>query len=124
MAHWWPPTTFLRSLPTQRYCWLAKWNWFRNELFIQSIWRDKYAIGGGISHDYLESKFDGVKTYSNPKNFVNTYVFIKTDTQDDKSFPSKGLFLHAEGKALDLLNDEQEGRTLQINHSKNYFKLD
>ena len=91
-----------------------RWNWFRNELFIQSIWWDKYAIGGGISHDYFESKFAGIKTYSNSKNFVNAYVFIKTDTQDDKSFPSKGLFLHAEGKALDLLNDEQEGRTVQM----------
>ena len=91
-----------------------KWNWFRNEAFIQSIWRDKYAIGGGVSHDYFESKFDGVNTYSNSNNFVNAYVFIKTDTQDDKSFPSKGLLLHAEGKALDLLSDEQEGRTIQM----------
>ena len=80
-----------------------RWNWFRNEAFIQSIWRDKYAIGGGVSHDYFESKFDGVNTYSNSNNFVNAYVFIKTDTQDDKSFPTKGIYLNAEGKILDVL---------------------
>lgn len=34
-----------------------KWNWFRNEAFIQSVWRDKYAIGGGFSHDYFETKY-------------------------------------------------------------------
>ena len=91
-----------------------RWNWFRNEVYIQSIWRDKYAIGGGVSHDYFESKSPGIDTYSNSKNFVNAYVFIKTDTQDDKSFPSKGIFLHAEGKGLDLLNKDQEGRTFQM----------
>ncbi|MCQ4035828.1 patatin-like phospholipase family protein [Kaistella montana] len=91
-----------------------KWNWLRNEVFIQSIWRDKYAVGGGISHDYYESKIPGDTSYTNSHNFINAYVFIKTDTQDDKSFPTKGLLLNAEGKALDLLNKDQEGRTLQM----------
>ena len=91
-----------------------KWNWFRNEAFIQSVWRDKYAIGGGISHDYYEAKLISKSNYSNAHNFINPYVFIKTDTQDNTSFPTKGLFLYAEGKVLDLLNDEQEGRTVQL----------
>ena len=90
-----------------------KWNWFRNEAFIQSVWRDKYAIGGGLSHDYFESKITGTSDYSNSHNFINPYIFIKSDTQDDRSFPTKGLLLHAEGKLLDLLNKEQEGRTFQ-----------
>jgi len=91
-----------------------KWNWFRNEAFLQSVWRGKYAIGGGISHDYYESKLISESNYSNAHNFINPYVFIKTDTQDNTSFPTKGLFLYAEGKILDLLNDEQEGRTVQL----------
>ncbi|MBU8883765.1 patatin-like phospholipase family protein [Kaistella sp. DKR-2] len=90
-----------------------KWNWLRNEAFIQSIWRDKYAIGAGLSHDYFESKVMGAQTYSNAINFINAYAFIKTDTQDDKSFPTKGLLLNAEGKILHLLNKDQEGRTFQ-----------
>ena len=90
------------------------WNWFRNEAFIQSVWRDKYAIGGGISHDYYEGKFTWESSYSNTHNFINPYAFIKTDTQDNTSFPTKGLFLYAEGKVLDLLNKEQEGRTFQL----------
>lgn len=90
-----------------------KWNWFRNEAFIQSVWRDKYAIGGGISHDYFETKFTGTPTYTNGTNFMNAYLFIKSDTQDDKSFPTKGIYLNAEGKVLDLLNKDQDGRTLQ-----------
>ena len=90
-----------------------KWNWLRNEAFIQSVWRDKYAIGAGLSHDYFESKITGNQNYSNTFNFINAYAFIKTDTQDDKSFPTKGLLLNAEGKILHLLNKNQEGRTFQ-----------
>lgn len=91
----------------------AKWNWFRNEVFIQSIWRDKYAIGGGISHDYFETKYAGAPTYSDATNYISPYIFIKSDTQDDKSFPTRGIFISAEGKILDLFNKENEGRTLQ-----------
>lgn len=101
----------LRDIGSNVY---ENWNWFRNEAFIQSVWRDKYAIGGGISHDYYEGKFTWESSYSNTHNFINPYAFIKTDTQDNTSFPTKGLFLYAEGKVLDLLNKEQEGRTFQL----------
>ena len=101
----------LRDIGSNVY---ENWNWFRNEAFIQSVWRDKYAIGGGISHDYYEGKFTWESSYSNTHNFINPYAFIKTDTQDNTSFPTKGLFLYAEGKILDLLNKEQEGRTFQL----------
>lgn len=92
---------------------LENWNWFRNEAFIQSIWRDRYAIGGGISHDYFESKINGASSFSNSNNFINSYVFVKSDTQDDKSFPTRGLLLKAEAKILDLLNKSKEFRTIQ-----------
>ena len=101
----------LRDIGSNVY---ENWNWFRNEAFIQSVWRDKYAIGGGISHDYYEGKFTWESSHSNTHNFINPYAFIKTDTQDNTSFPTKGLFLYAEGKILDLLNKEQEGRTFQL----------
>ena len=101
----------LRDIGSNVY---ENWNWFRNEAFIQSVWRDKYAIGGGISDDYYEGKFTWESSYSDTHNFINPYVFIKTDTQDNTSFPTKGLFLYAEGKILDLLNKEQEGRTFQL----------
>ena len=101
----------LRDIGSNVY---ENWNWFRNEAFIQSVWRDKYAIGGGISHDYYEGKFTWESSHSNNHNFINPYAFIKSDTQDNTSFPTKGLFLYAEGKVLDLLNKEQEGRTFQL----------
>ena len=94
-----------------------KWNWFRSEVFLQSIWRDKYAVGAGISSDYFDSKITGTAGYNNSQNFLNAYAFIKSDTQDDRSFPTRGLFLAAEGKLLDILNKFDDGRILQ-------FKID
>ena len=32
------------------------WNWFRNEIYIQSVWKDRYAIGGGLSYDIFNQK--------------------------------------------------------------------
>lgn len=62
--------------------------------------KDKFAIGGGISHDYFKAEInDSNKRYS---RFLNPYVFIKSDTQNDKDFPTKGIYISAEGKVVDL----------------------
>lgn len=90
-----------------------RWNWFRNEVFIQSVWRDRFAVGGGISHDYFESISIGEAIFGNPQNFVNPFVFIKSDTQDDKNFPTRGFVLSAEGKFLDLFNSYGDSRIFQ-----------
>ena len=90
-----------------------KWNWFRNEVFIQSIWRDKYAVGVGLSNDYFDSKITGNSGYGDPQNFVNAYAFIKSDTQDDRSFPTRGFLLNAEGKLLDILDKFDDGKIFQ-----------
>lgn len=85
------------------------WNWFRNEFFVQSIWRDKYAIGGGFSHDHYHS----TKNIYEPISFINPYIFIKSDTQDDKNFPTKGFYLDAEGKVLDIFSNKSEKKPIQ-----------
>ncbi|PTT78221.1 MULTISPECIES: patatin-like phospholipase family protein [Chryseobacterium] len=89
-----------------------KWFWLRNEAYLQSIWKDKFAIGGGISHDYFEAEFNGDnKRYS---RFLNPYVFLKSDTQNDRDFPTRGIYINAEGKVIDLLKSEVEKRLVQV----------
>lgn len=91
---------------------IDKWSWLRNEVYIQSIWKDRYAIGGGLSHDYFESEPNSLqKGYSRS---LNPYIFIKSDTQDDKDFPTKGFYLNAEGKVLDLFNSKIEDKVVQF----------
>mgnify|MGYP001283811500 CR=1 FL=1 len=91
---------------------IDNWMWLRNDAYIQSIWKDKFAIGGGISHDYFEANANG----TNPryKRFLNPYIFLKSDTQDDKDFATKGIYISAEGKVLDLLKDDVEKRIVQV----------
>lgn len=89
-----------------------KWEWLRNEAYIQSVWKDKFAIGAGISHDYFEADINGLnKRYS---RFLNPYVFLKSDTQNDRDFPTRGFYLNAEGKVIDLLKSEVEKRLIQV----------
>ncbi|MFC6266778.1 patatin-like phospholipase family protein [Frigoriflavimonas asaccharolytica] len=86
-----------------------RWNWFRNEIFIQSILNDRYAFGGGLSYDYFESRNNILASGS----YVNPYAFLKSDTQDDSNFPTKGIYLNAEGKILDLLNEDISDKDIQ-----------
>lgn len=88
------------------------WDWFRNEVFLQSVWKDKFAIGGGLSHDYFESERNG--TDKNIEKYLNPYVFLKSDTQNDRDFPTKGFYFNAEGKIIDLFNSELEKKPINI----------
>lgn len=81
-----------------------QWLWFRNEAFIQSTWRDKYAIGFGIGHDYFKLK-DNISNLNTSENHLNPYAFIKVDTQNDRDFPTKGFALNFEGKYVDLFKN-------------------
>lgn len=83
------------------------WRWLRNEAYIQSIWRDKFAIGGGLSVDYFESK-TGSNSYENKTSFVNPYVFIKSDNRDDSDFPTRGFYLNARGKFIDIFDRKEQ----------------
>lgn len=89
-----------------------KWEWFRNEAFIQSVWKDKFAIGGGISHDYFAAEINGQN--ERVMRFLNPYIFLKSDTQNDKDFPTRGIYINAEGKVVDLLKSEVEKRIIQV----------
>ncbi len=86
--------------------------WFRNELFIQSVWQDRYAIGGGISHDHFESQIPGIAG-STKDQFLNPYAFLKSDTQDEKNFATRGIYLYVEGKLIDLLDRETDNSVVQ-----------
>lgn len=91
---------------------IETWKWFRNEAYIQSVWKDKFAIGGGLSHDYFESDRNGFDEKT--EKYLNPYVFVKSDTQNDKDFATKGFYLNAEGKIVDLFNTDLEKKPILI----------
>lgn len=91
---------------------IDQWKWLRNEAYIQSIWKDRYAIGAGISHDYFEAELNGTRERYN--RYLNPYVFLKSDTQNDKYFATRGFYLNAEGKLIDLLKADIPRRVVQV----------
>ncbi|CAA7195151.1 patatin-like phospholipase family protein [Chryseobacterium potabilaquae] len=91
---------------------IEDWKWYRNEAYIQSVWKDKFAIGAGVSHDYFEAEMNGINKRSS--RFLNAYAFLKSDTQDDKDIPTRGFYLSAEGKVIDLLSSEMQDKPVQI----------
>lgn len=84
------------------------WKWFRNEVFLQSTWKDRYAIGGGLSLDYYK-----VDNIDKNQTFLSPYIFIKSDTQDDKNFPTRGFYMDIEGKILNVFSNEINQKPLQ-----------
>ncbi len=85
--------------------------WFKNEAYIQSIWKDKYAVGIAVGHDYFDHKFN--TDYQDPKNYISTSIFVRSDTRDHKDFPSRGFYLNADVKVIDLLNVKLEEKLVQ-----------
>lgn len=85
-----------------------KWGWVRNNAFLQSTFLDRYAIGGGLSHDYYEINsapgWQGKKSH----NYFNPYFFIKSDTRDQKDFPTRGLYLDAGARYLDIFSNSSD----------------
>lgn len=89
------------------------WNWYRTEAFIQSVWKEKFAIGGGISYDIFNST-DIIKGGKKNSNYLNPYVFLRGDTQDSKMFPKRGYYTSIEAKAFDVFDNEIEENSYQI----------
>ncbi|GGP03469.1 patatin [Cloacibacterium rupense] len=89
------------------------WKWYRTELFLQSVFKDKFAIGGGISYDIFNVT-DLVSDSKKKGKFLNPYFFLKGDTQDSKMFPKRGYYTYIEAKAYNFLKKGLEESSLQI----------
>lgn len=72
---------------------------FLNKFYLQSTLYDKYALGGGIEHQYLSVKTDNLPI-NNPLRviensyFLSLYGFLKIDNLDNPNFPMNGLKLN------------------------------
>lgn len=89
------------------------WNWYRTEAFIQSVWKDKFAIGGGMSYDIF-NQTDVITGEKSKENYLNPYIFFRSDTQDSKMFPKRGYYTSIEAKAYDFFDNQQDEKSFQI----------
>lgn len=95
-----------------------KWRWIRNDIFTQSTFRDRYAIGFGVSHDYYSSEDIAEKEINT--NFINAFAFVKADTQDCRYFSTKGFLTNAEIKMIDLFSEEKKAVQINVDFKGNF----
>ncbi len=71
---------------------------FTNELFLQTTFNRKFALGIGTELKRLEITTETLTDINDDaiifekSNFINSYAYLKLDTYNQKFFPTKGFF--------------------------------
>lgn len=68
-----------------------------NQLFIQTTFDRKFALGVGLEHKFLKVSTETIiindeQTIIDNSNYFNAYGYLKLDTYDKKYFVTKGFF--------------------------------
>lgn len=77
---------------------------FTNQLYVETLFRRSFLLGGGLEHKYLRylSETIGIDEDNNPRtvfestNYYSTYGFLKYDTYDNSFFPKDGLYFNGD----------------------------
>lgn len=99
-----------------------QFNEFINQAYVQSTLFEKYALGGGIEHKYLDIKTNNLPV-SNPNRriensyFLSVYGYVKADNLDNPNFPRNGLKFSGTFKYLFSSNSDDFNETSMISSS-------
>jgi NTE family protein len=66
-----------------------------NQVYFQSIFVQKFLIGGGLEHKHLKIKSEtlaNVDRIIDRSNYFSIFSYVKYDSFDKKYFPKRGLF--------------------------------
>lgn len=94
-----------------------KYRDFTNQLYVQTILNQKFALGIGAEHKRITAftetfdnsrTFDDGKSYFDKSDYLNTIAFLKFDTYDKKYFQKEGLYLDANFRWYVLSSDYRE----------------
>ncbi|MEW5677448.1 patatin-like phospholipase family protein [Flavobacterium enshiense] len=84
---------------------------FTNQAYLQTIFAQKYLIGGGLEHKYL--KIESETLQSNPvlenSHYLSAYGYLKFDSQDKVYFPKKGFHFFGDFKSFLYSSDYNGG---------------
>lgn len=74
-----------------------------NRIFMQTFYQQKYLLGAGVEHRYLNIKSptlsnDGNDLILEKNNYLGVFANLTIDTYDNKYFPRKGFLLKGEFK--------------------------
>lgn len=96
-----------------------QFNEFVNQFYIQSTLFEKYALGGGLEHTYLDIKTNNLPS-SDPNRrvensyFLNAYGYVRADNLDNPNFPRNGLKFNGLFKYLFSSNSDEFNETSMV----------
>lgn len=107
-----------------------KFQEFINQVYIQSTLFEKYAIGGGVEHQYLDIKTNNLPNGDPFRRMQNNYYmsfygYVKADNLDNPNFPRRGIKVDGKFKynfssnAEDFTNTSLIRAKAQINRPLN-----
>ena len=84
---------------------------FTNQVFIQTIFTQKFLIGGGAELKHLKIKSEtveeGNEIFDN-SDYFSLYGYLKYDSYDNKYFPKSGWYFDGEAKVFLYSSDYNE----------------
>lgn len=66
-----------------------------NQAYLQTVFVQKFQIGGGLEHKYLKIKsptLEQTMPVLEDSNYLSTFGYLKYDSFDNKHFPKKGWY--------------------------------
>ncbi len=96
-----------------------QFNEFTNQIYTQSTLFEKYAIGGGIEHKYLDIHTNNLPNSDPNKKIENSYFLsafghLKADNLDNPNFPRNGLKFNGLFKYLFSSNSDDFNETSML----------
>ena len=88
-----------------------------NQFFLQTTFNRIFALGIGLEHKYVNATTETVASASSHdttfdnSNYLNSFGYLKLDTYDKKSFPTKGYFADLNFKWYMVSSDYNEDFT-------------
>ncbi len=85
---------------------------FSNQIYVQTIFAQKFLLGGGAELKHLKIKSETLTT-DQDRVFDNSYYFsgfgyLKLDSYDKRHFPTKGVYFAGEAKSFLYSSDYTE----------------
>lgn len=85
---------------------------FVNQIYIQTIFTQKFLIGGGAELRHLKIKSETVDDVSEQifdnSDYFSLYGYLKYDSYDNKYFPKRGWYFNGETKTFLFSSDYNE----------------
>jgi len=81
---------------------------FTNQVFAQTVFVQKYLIGGGVEHKHLKISSETLQNTTpvlENSNYLALFGYMKFDSQDKNYFPKKGFHFFGDFKSLIYSSD-------------------